>query len=220
MPRKLLLRSKELPYHVTLRVNDREKFPLALDRVWDVLTNEALFITWVYSARFHAIVLMPNHIHMILSVPDFDLGKVMNIFVSNFTRECHRITGKSGRLFGGPYFWSLISGTYYYSHALKYVYRNPVKSGLCKRVGDYPFSTLYGLLGNGRLPVPIFWTLVGMEVNLPWNGESTLELLPWLDQAFSLEVDQLIKEGLKRKYFASIKDRDTRKPVNTLEVLH
>ena len=219
MPRKLLIRSNELPYHVTLRVNNREKFPLPPDQIWKLISDEALFSTWAYSVHFHAIVLMPNHIHILLTLPEFDLGKVMNIFVANLTAESHRMTGKSGRLFGGPYFWSLIRGTNYFGHALKYVYRNPVKAGLCASVADYPFSTLHGLLGRSPLHVPIFWTSLGLEANLPWSQGEAFELLPWLDQAFTTEVDRLIGHGLTRKYFDSIKHRQSRKPYSVLEQL-
>src|SRR5690606_20442105 len=107
-----------------------------------------------------AVVLMPNHFHMILTVPMHDLGVVMNRLMTSVSRRANLFSGRTGHLFGGPYFWSLIASFRYYGHALKYVYRNPVKGGLCERVERYPFGSLHGLLGYSHLPFPIHLTRI------------------------------------------------------------
>jgi len=145
---------------------------------------------------------MPNHFHLILTVPEHDLGFVMNIFLRSVARKANLISGRSGHLFGGAHFRSLISGTRYFGHALKYVYRNPVKANLCQRVEEYPYSTAFGLLGNGHLPFPIFQTRVGMEIALPSvdiHGQ-----LDWLNRPFPAEEEKMIKKGLKRNTFEEL----------------
>ncbi len=219
MARKTLERSNELPYHVTLRVNNRELFPLELSRVWKILMDECQHLTWVYGAHFHAVVLMPNHIHMLITVPEFDLGKAMDIFVPALTRALHRQTGRTGRIFGGRYHWSIILGTRYYGHVFKYVYRNPAKARLCKWVEDYPFSTLAGLVGSATAELPLQFTRVGLEANLPWQLGEAAELLPWLNTPFSTEVDRLIGIGLRKTLFHDLKDRSSRKPIALLNEL-
>lgn len=217
MPRKILVRSNQLPYHVTARVNNREAFHVSLPQMWNIIGNECLNLQLVYGVEFHSVVMMPNHFHMLLTVPEHDLGQVMNVFMSYVTRSSHLISGRSGRLFGSRYYWSLINSSRYFGHAYKYVYRNPVKGRLCDRVEEYPFSTLQGMLGETHLQFPLCFTKVAMELAFP--SEDTFEQLDWLNRPFSKEVEALIQKGLRRKYFDTIMDRKTRRPLEILESL-
>ena len=215
MPRKTLIRSQTLPYHVTARANNCEPFPLGLSELWDIIGKECLNLTWVYGVEIHSFVLMPNHFHMLLTVPEFDLGKVMDIFMSTVTRSSHLKTGRSGRIFGNRYHWSIIQDTRYYGHAFKYVYRNPVKAELCARVEDYLFSTLHGQVGRAHLPFPLYSTRVGMEVGLP--AFESEDQLSWLNRSFSVEVDNRIRKSLKRTEFKGWVDSRTRRSMEIVD---
>ena len=217
MPRKPLVRSDFLPYHVTARANNREEFPLPLRQVWKILSNECLNLTWVYGVEIHALVLMPNHFHLLLTVPQHDLGRVMNVFISSVTRMSNVTSGRSGHFFGAPYHWSLIKSSRYFGHALKYVYRNPVRAKICERVEDYQFSTLHGLLGLSHLPFPISSTRTGMEISLP--SQECQEQLAWLNKPFSIEAESLIQKGLRKKLFDAVVDRKTRIVYDPLNLL-
>lgn len=202
MPRKRLLRSKTLPYHVTARSNNRADFPVPLDRLWEITAEECLFLNWVYEAEFHAVVLMPNHYHLLLTVPSHDLGIVMNDFMRSISKRINLISGRKGHSFGGPYFRSLIRDTRYFGQALKYVYRNPVRGGLCERTEDYPYSTLRGLIGKAHLPFPLYWTRVGMEVALPKEGNS-VDLLEWMNFPFPKQEELEVRKALRGPDFGS-----------------
>lgn len=217
MPRKLLQRNDSLPYHLTARTNNRQEFLPGIEQVWEIIGDECLFLNMVYEVEFHVVVLMPNHFHMILTVPQHDLGVVMNEFMRSVSRRSNRLSGRSGHVFGGPYHWSLINNTRYFGHALKYVYRNPVRAKICTRVEDYPFSTLHGLLGLVHLPFPIHLTRMGLELNLPSMEAS--QQLDWLNMPFPAEAESLIQQGLKKKLFGSITDRKTRRPFELLKCL-
>jgi putative transposase len=217
MARRLLRRNNQLPYHVTARANNREAFPLDLWRLWEIFGEEGLALHILFGAEVHALVLMPNHFHLLVTVPEGDLGKAMNSLMRSVAQRTNLRTGRSGHVFGGPYRWSLIGSTCYFRHALKYVYRNPVKAGLCSVVEEYPFSTLYGLLGNAHLPFPISFTRVGMELALP--HENPIEQLGWLNRPFPQEAEKLIQAGLRKARFEALKNRQTRRPhviLNTL----
>jgi hypothetical protein len=161
--------------------------------------------------------MMPNHFHMLITVPEYDLGQVMNIFMSYVTRTSNLFSERSGHLFGRRYYWSLINSSRYFGHAYKYVYRNPVRAGLCEHVEDYPFSTLQGTLGMRHLPFPLHYTRVGMELALP--SDEAHEQLQWLNLPFSSEAEVLIQKALRKRVFDSIIDRKTRKPIELLEQL-
>ncbi len=210
MPRKKLIRSDVHPYHVTARGDNREAFPVDLALAWQIFSLECLVLTQVYEAQIQSFVLMPNHCHMILTTPSFDLGEVMNAFISSVTRTLNFVSGRTGHVFGGPYFWSIIENSRYYGHALKYVYRNPVKAGLCQKVEDYPFSTLNGLLGRSHLPFPVFSPRLPLDISLPTAEPG--EQLPWLNTPFPSEAEAVIQRGLRRRNFSVIMDRRTRAP--------
>ncbi len=218
MPRKKLQRSNDFPYHVTGRSNNRENFHLPLDEVWRIFESESLTLRILYDVKIHSLVLMPNHFHMLISVPTEDLGKIMCLFMANITKTINHRAGRSGHVFGGPYFWSIITSTRYYGHALKYIYRNPVRAQLCERVEEYRYSTIRGVLGFEHLCVPLAYTQIGMELNLP-DFSYPFEWLDWLNTPFSTEAEEFIKQSLRKKEVRALLDRKTRTPIQILEQL-
>jgi len=171
---------------------------MPLNEVWEVATNELYLLTLIYSVEIHAFVLMPNHIHLLITISSEDLGKIMSVFLGNLTKRINRLCAKSGHLFGGPYFWSIITSSRYFGHVLKYVYRNPIKSGLSAKVEEYEFSTASGIFGGRVLPFPIYFTKIGLEINLP-NPNEPLTWIAWLNQPFPNETEKLIQKCLRKK---------------------
>jgi len=84
-------------------------------------------------------VVMPDHIHMLLKAGATPLHKVIDKFKSRTARLLNREIGRTGR------FWS----PGFYDHALRkeedllgvarYIVANPLRAGLVKRYGDYPY---------------------------------------------------------------------------------
>jgi putative transposase len=218
MSRKKLLTSDRFPYHVTARTNNKELFPIPLNEVWEILESECLTLRLLYEVEFQAIVLMPNHIHMIFTTPQANLGKVMLVFMTSFAKSVNFRSGRIGHVFGGPYFWSMITSTRYYGHALKYVYRNPVRAGLCDKVEQYPYSSLQGVLGFKHFAIPIHYTRIGAELNIP-EADLHFEWLDWLNRPFTKEAEGLIRLCLSRKEMKMLIDRKGRRPNTTLDQL-
>ncbi|MCC7442080.1 MAG: transposase [Bdellovibrionales bacterium] len=216
MPRKPLIRSTVAAYHVTARVNNREAFPCALDQAWRELTHQCFEVTVLFEAKIHAFVMMPNHIHMLISTPREDLGSIMQHFMRSATRMVNRISNRSGHLFGSRYHWTLIDSPIYFAHALKYVYRNPVRAGLCTTVEGYPYSTLWGLMGNGVLPFPLFQPY-GNHLNA-WVPEDPCLLTHWLNRPFASEGDEgTIRRALRKHTFALPKQGWKRTPMRIID---
>lgn len=209
MPRKPLLRSQASPYHVTVRANNRERFPLSLEATWETLCNEVIFSQFQFGIELQQMVLMPNHLHMILTTPKDDIGIVMESFMRNFTKTINLKSGRSGRILGGPYFASIIQSDQYFTQAYKYVYRNPVKANLCSSVEDYEFSTLHGLLGLSHLPFPIHLPRLGCGKFL--HDQTHADFLKWLNSPMQKELDEAIRRGLKRTEFKIPKNQSTRR---------
>lgn len=198
MPREDLIVSHEFPYHVTGRANNREQFPGRQADLWKIFSSELIDISQKFNSRIHAFVLMPNHFHLMISTPKEDLGVTMQRFMAQITRKINRSTNRSGRIFGAKYYRSLINTEAYYDCALKYVYRNPVKAGLCFRVEDYPFSSFSGLFNprdiSFRLEPP-----QGHVELIPYG--KPLEFLAWMNQPLTSEQDIEIRKAFRGPIF-------------------
>jgi len=91
-------------------------------------------------SRMLAWVLMPDHAHWLLQLGEVDnLGDVIGRLKSASSRHTNRTLNRMGSL------WSQA----FHDHALReeddlqavarYIVANPLRAGLVKRIGDYPF---------------------------------------------------------------------------------
>ncbi|MGK5084791.1 hypothetical protein WDW37_15970 [Bdellovibrionota bacterium FG-1] len=199
MPRKNLIRNIQFPYHVTARSNNREPFPFEVSLFWKILCDQSFAIGMLFDARIHALVLMPNHFHMIISAPEHDLGVIMQEFMRSVTKTTNLKNGRSGRIFGASYHWTLINSPTYFAHAYKYVYRNPVRAGLCQSVEDFPFSTIENLSSIRPKAFPLWYPFGTSKFALIPNDIS--EQINWLNTPFLLEHEQEIQKALAKTIF-------------------
>ena len=201
MPRKTLIRSDIFPYHVTARNNNRDPFHSPLEHVWNILSSQCFEISLLFGARIHAFLLMPNHIHLLISTPNEDLGIIMKYWMGSGTKALNQNSGRTGHVFGGSYHWSLVNSPVYYGHALKYVYRNPVRAGICELAEDYNYSTLPGILGEQALRFPIHYPFQMLSC-VPDDFD---DLCIWLNKPFKIEHQSAIQKGLRHSLFQPAK---------------
>ena len=209
MPRRPLIRSNKFPYHVTARVNNREDFPCSLKDAWKFLTDELLIQKFRHNIQIHAFVIMPNHFHLLVSTPKANLDQVMKEFMSSTTRIINTRKRRWGRVFGARYYPSLIQNSIYYAHALKYVYRNPVKAGLSDYVETYLYSTIAALYGQVHLPLPIEHSPKYVHRFIPSEPDT---LKDWANQPYNCEESQAIHKALRKKEFKLPRKRNNGKP--------
>jgi REP element-mobilizing transposase RayT len=84
-------------------------------------------------------VVMPDHVHVLLQLREVPLGKVLDALKSRSAIELNREIGRAGR------FWE----PGFHDHALRreedllgvarYIVANPLRAGLVRRLGDYPY---------------------------------------------------------------------------------
>ncbi len=172
------------------------------------MENYLHFLHFVYEVKIHSFVVMPNHFHLIAKFPRANLGEAMNYFMRETSREISRAAGRENHLYGTRVFRSALSSYRYYTHAYKYVYRNPVEAGLALRVEQYTFSTLQSLLGlrHGMTPIE--------EDSLLFDD---IEFqLSWLNRRPDFESRKAVKNGLRKQEFELPLNRKNRRP-NELE---
>lgn len=194
MPKKPFVINSEFPYHLSARSNGRDWFAVDTEIVWEIFSNYLHFVHHAFGVRIHSFVLMNNHFHLIASFPEGNLSAALMYLM----RESSKVIGFESRrinhVFGGRTFRSCLATPLYFEHAYKYVYRNPVEAGICRRVEDYPFSTLHGILGSTHSTIPV------EEDTLMFDRDTT-ENLNWLNTAPPEEDRLAIQKGLRRDVF-------------------
>lgn len=199
MPRKKLIRSSTLPYHVTARCNNRDPFFLSVPTVWRILLQELREVHDRYGCHVHAFVLMPNHFHLMISTPNEDLGIIMKFFMQSITKKINSKSRRIGRVFGARYHWSMIDNDHYLDCAFKYIYRNPVKAQLSPKVESYPYSSLRSLLEGAESMIPLS-PVHGFQSLFP--SDDVEGFVEWLNQPFPREEDEMIRKGFKKTIFS------------------
>lgn len=167
--------------------------------VWCIFSRQLYFVSQAYSLKIHVFVLMENHFHLIASAPQGNLSEAMAFLLREVSREITRSSNRINQTWGGRFFRSRLGTYHYFMHAYKYVYRNPVEANLCKKVEEYKYSTLNGLLGFDHLLIPM--------AEDPLLFENVKSTLSWLNTA-PLLADRLhIKTALKKAEFCLPKPR-------------
>jgi putative transposase len=203
MPRKTLIRSNNLPYHVTARANNKEWFTLPMPDMWDLAQESLREAIGVHRVEVISFVLMGNHYHMLLLTPESNLDNFMYEFNKRFALKIKNRTGQINRIFGGRYKWCLIQSQHYLINCYKHVYQNPVRAGLVQSCEDYPFSTLRGLIKNIKFSIPI-------HDKYGFKDEFGLR---WLNQKIDGEEEKALKNGLSKAVLVTLKDRDKREKI-------
>jgi len=201
MPRKHPPYRTDCPYHITARTNNREWFGLDLREVWKICEEQLYFVHHGFGIRIHAFLLMSNHFHLLASDPDGQMSAAMRWFMSETARLINKKMNSKNHIYGQRHSRSLISNYHHYTHAYKYIYRNPLEAGVCLKVEEYPYSTLRGLFGFQKLNVPVSDNI------LPDDLEGTLK---WLNRAPSKKDRRAVQLGLRKAVFELQKDRVTR----------
>ena len=178
---------------------------------WKILCSQMLEVQTQYRADVHAMVLMPNHFHILLTTPNSDVDKIMKKFMESTTRIINAKAGRIGHLYGGRYHWSLIEDPIYFAHTYKYVLRNPVKAKLCQNVESYKFSSIFaGEVNTDNKPGPFNLLPPILEFHDVLPSEKHA-LLKWLNSPYrDFDSDEILN-ALKKSKFEFRVDRVTRK---------
>lgn len=189
MPRPLLIRSERDAYHVTARCNNKDFFPIALDEVWRIMIKQLHFAHKESGLAIHSFVLMNNHFHLLCHTPKGNLDQIMHTFQRQTSIKILSRIKWQNHLWGGRYKWSLIQSQRYYYQVYRYIFQNPLRAGLVKKVEDYQYSTL-----TKEVPFPLH-TFVPMSFG-GREGE-----IAWLNELYDSEDAKLIKLGLRKSQF-------------------
>lgn len=188
MPRKNLLRVRNLPYHVTTRSLKQEFFKLPLNEVWEILQTSLKEAHELHPIQLVSVVLMSNHYHMILLTPDYNLDQFMYEFNKRMAIKIITKTKQTHSVFGGRYKWSVIRSKNYFYNCYRYVYQNPIRAKIVDRVEDYPFSSIYYIHRGIPFVIPLFDQF----------GFKDPFMLNWLNIPMEEMEKEKVRKGLRR----------------------
>ena len=124
----------------------------------------------VYRFRVCGYVLMPNHVHLLLSEPDHALlaTAIQALKISVALRTRTRRAGEI-RLWQKRYYDHNVRSYEKFVEKLRYIHRNPVKRGLVAKPEDWKWSSFrhYAFAEVGPVEIESQWTADRRESRIP-----------------------------------------------------
>ena len=126
--------------HITQRAAGCE--PLFLEDE-DYLTMLGLLkeVSKKFDLTFHALCLMPNHVHLLLETGQENLSRAMHSVFFRYGMRFNRKYARRGHIFGSAYRQAVCLDTSYFLSASVYIHLNQVRAGLVAQAGDYRWSS-------------------------------------------------------------------------------
>ncbi len=99
---------------------------------------------------YRLIVYKKNHYHLLVQTPDANLSRCMRHINGVYTQRFNKAHQIDGQLFHGRYKYILIDADSYLLELIRYIHRNPIKSGIVKHLDKYPWSSHNGYLSDAK----------------------------------------------------------------------
>jgi len=94
--------------------------------------------------RLRSWVVMPNHIHFLLTpIDNHPLSQIMHSLKSYTALKANRMLGRTGEFWMEDYFDRYIRDENQYEKTIAYIENNPVKARLCSRPEEWRFSSAW-----------------------------------------------------------------------------
>lgn len=177
MPRKPRLAVAGHPHHVVQRGNDRQV-------VFRDDADRRKYLDWLreiaaqMQVAVHAYVLMPNHVHLLLTPAEGPaLSQLMQAVGRRYVRWFNDRHQRTGALWEGRFFSSVIEADRYLLACYRYIELNPVRAGLAAGPDEHPWSSHRHHIGLTIDPLvsdhSLFWSLG----NTPFDRQTAYKAL-------------------------------------------
>lgn len=199
MPRAKREKSKTGIYHIMLRgINQQQIFEEDEDyrKFLDVVKD----CKEISEFELYAYCLMGNHIHMLIKEKKEPIEQIVKRIGSRFVYWYNVKYSRKGHLFQDRYKSEPVEEQVYFDTVLVYIHRNPIKAGICKKPGDYEFSSYNEYVGNAIIAdtgyVFGYWN---PEQFVRYNEEDlTIECLDITEGETVRVTDEEAKDIIKR----------------------
>ena len=177
MARLPRLAASGYPHHVIQRGNNRQAiFADAAD--CERFLGELGELLPLYEVALHAYVLMPNHVHLLLTPASrAGLSGLMQALGRRYVAWFNRRHGRTGALFEGRFRSSIVESECYLLACSRYIELNPVRAGLVGKPVEYRWSSMGHHAGLRVDPLitehPLVWALG----NTPFERQAAYQRL-------------------------------------------
>jgi putative transposase len=96
--------------------------------------------------------LMPNHVHFAIQISEVNLSNGMYRLNHSYARWFNKRHGYSGHAFDRRFYAGEIESDPHLFELARYIVLNPVRAGLCKSPGEWPWSSHRAILGLAHQP--------------------------------------------------------------------
>ena len=149
MPRAVRKQSETDIYHVVNRGSGSQIiFENDVDKAYFLKLTSSAFDD--ASGVLLAWCLMDNHFHLVIKADVSVLSHVLQLVQSAYAGYFNRVYGRSGALFGNRFKSEPITSEEYLLAAVRYVHNNPVKAGICRKAGEYVWSSYNEYVGSEK----------------------------------------------------------------------
>ncbi len=92
--------------------------------------------------KLHSWVIMPNHVHVLITpLHGNSLSSILHSWKSFTAKKANEILGHDGAFWQAEYFDRMIRDERHFHAAIEYIHNNPVKAGLCASPDEWPFGS-------------------------------------------------------------------------------
>lgn len=126
--------------HITQRASGADRLFHEEDDFLEMLARLKR-LSQTHELEFIAFVLMPNHVHLLLSQNEANLHTAMRDLFRGYSRRFNKKYERKGHLFGGRYRQAVCLDESYFLAVSLYIHLNPVRAGLAVQPTDYRWSS-------------------------------------------------------------------------------
>jgi len=100
----------------------------------------------------HEFVIMPNHIHLLLSIEEVHIGRAMQMVKGGFSHALGKAGLKLKAVWQPSYYEHRVRDESEYARTRNYIHQNPVRRGLAEVAADYRYSSANTSLRLDEVP--------------------------------------------------------------------
>lgn len=102
----------------------------------------------------HAWVIMPNHVHVLVTPKNASLTRVVGAWKSYTSKAANRILNREGAFWSADYWDTWMRDTIHLRRTIRYLEGNPVRARLVAAASDWPWSSARFRDAQGALRLP------------------------------------------------------------------
>jgi putative transposase len=168
--------------------------PIVVGKMLEYRDNENYFL--------HDFVLMPNHLHVILTPASASLEKCMQLIKGGSSFEIHKLRGSKSEVWQSGFHESRVTGPTDYQKKRDYVWFNPVAAKLVERPEVWSYGSASGKyklapVPQGQKPIPSHGADVGAKAPTPGAPTQTADTAPNRGKADTQGLKPLPPEGAR-----------------------